>query len=113
MPITNYRFGNLSVDDDTFTSDVIIYPDRVRSHWWRKEGHRLDIADLQEIFDGQPKVLIVGTGYYGRMKVPDETRRLVADQGIEMTIASTPEAVELFNTMRASADIVAALHLTC
>lgn len=113
MQITDYSFGNLSVEDKTFTSDVIIYPDRVRGHWWRKEGHRLDIADLQEVVDIQPRVLIVGTGYYGRMQVPDETCRRIADRGIEMTVASTPEAVELFNMMCASADVVAALHLTC
>ncbi|NIR31805.1 MAG: hypothetical protein GWN84_21315 [Gammaproteobacteria bacterium] len=111
--ITEYRFGHICVDDEAHDKDVVIYPDRVYGPWWRKEGHRLDADDLEAVFAARPRVLIVGTGYYGNMKVPEETRRSIESHGIELHVARTPEAVDLFNTMREAADVVAALHLTC
>lgn len=111
--ITDYAFGRIRVDDESFDKDVIIFADGVQGPWWRREGHRLDAADLEGVFAARPRVLIVGTGYYGNMNVPEETRRSVESRGIELHVARTREAVELFNTMREAADVVAALHLTC
>lgn len=113
MNITDYSFGTICIDGRSYTADVIIYPQRVQGTWRRKEGHRLDVADLEDVMETEPHVLIVGTGYYGRMKVPESTKKHLKAKGIELHIAPTREAVALFNTMRTSADIVAALHLTC
>jgi hypothetical protein len=56
----------------------------------------------------------VGTGYYGRMVIPGETRRYLQAQSVRLHEAHTREAVEAFNRLqRESARIVAALHLTC
>lgn len=113
MKVDDYSFGSISIDDHTYHKDVVIFPDRVSSGWWRKEGHRLDAADLTEAMAAKPRVLIVGTGYYGNMRVPGETERWIREQGVELHVAETPQAVELFNTMRDAAGVVAALHLTC
>lgn len=111
--ITDYAFGRIRVDQESYDKDVVICPHRVHGPWWRKEGHRLDVDDLDVVFAQKPRVLIVGTGYYGNMRVPEETRRSIESRGIELHVAPTREAVELFNTMREAADVVAALHLTC
>jgi len=111
--ITHYDFGKITVDDTPYTSDVVVYPDRVADRWWRREGHRLATADLDEVLAAAPQILIVGTGYFDRMKVPDETLQELTNRGIEIHVAPTREAIELFNTMRTSATVVAALHLTC
>lgn len=113
MKITHYSFGSIAIDNETYTSDVIVYPKRVESSWWRREGHRLDIEDLAELLKTKPRVLIVGTGYYGNMRVPEETRSYLEANGIELHAARTADAVDLYNTMRDSAGTVAALHLTC
>jgi len=113
LEITSYDFGQLSVGGREFRKDVIILPDRVLSPWWRREGHRLDAADLEAVLDAGHGVLVVGTGYHGNMRVPDETRKAVEQRGIELHVARTPEAVAFYNTMRRCADVVAALHLTC
>ena len=113
MNITSYAFGSIEVDNKPYTSDIIIYPQHIESSWWRREGHRLDVEDLKGVMKTHPQVLIVGTGYYGNMKVPDATLQYLEANGIEVHIALTRDAVELFNTMRKSANIVAALHLTC
>ena len=73
----------------------------------------MDLDDLKGAMAAKPRVLIVGTGYYGNMVVPDETRRALESRGVAVQIARTGAAVDLFNAMREAADVVAALHLTC
>ena len=61
-----------------------------------------------------PQLLVIGTGYYGRMQVPKKTIESLRAVGIEVRIAKTSEAVAEFNRLqRESPRIVAALHLTC
>ncbi|HIE53378.1 MAG TPA: hypothetical protein EYP85_16620 [Armatimonadetes bacterium] len=111
--IESYSFGSIAIDGRRYTADVIVYPDRVDASWWRKEGHRLDPADLQEALAAQPEVLVVGTGCYGCMKVPPETAEFVRQQGVELIAARTSEAVQKYNALASSKRVVAALHLTC
>jgi len=113
MKIEHYSFGKVTIDRKTYTSDVIIYPGKVDSSWWRKEGHSLHIADLTEVINAKPEVLVVGTGYSGLMVVPEETISYLNSKGIEVHFARTEKAVELFNTLQKQKKVIAALHLTC
>ena len=54
MKIEHYSFGNITIDGQTYTSDVIIYPERVDASWWRKEGHNLQIEDLAGVIKAEP-----------------------------------------------------------
>lgn len=114
MQITGYNFGHIEIDGQPYTADVIITPDGVLSPWWRKEGHTLGADDLSAILAARPDVLVVGTGFYGRMQVPAETRSYLEQQGMELHVSDTREAVQAFNALqRDLARVVAALHLTC
>ena len=114
MEIASYSFGRIEIDGQTYTADVIVTPERVVGTWWRKQGHRLAIADLPEIMAARPAILVVGTGYYGRMAIAEATRNHLQAHGIRLREARTGEAVAEFNRLqRESARVVAALHLTC
>lgn len=114
MQINHYDFGCVEVEGKVFTSDVIIYSDKVKDEWWRKEGHRLNIKDLDEAVSAQPQILIVGTGYYGNMVVPQATEEYLESRGIEVRSFRTRDAVDEYNRLQQEcARIVAALHLTC
>jgi hypothetical protein len=113
MRITHYSFGRITVDDEIFTSDVVIYPDRINSSWWRKEGHLLQVADLKEIVKESVPFLIIGTGYYGSMKVPAATVDYLKSKGIDVVTCITQKAVETYNRTWGQKPVVAALHLTC
>lgn len=72
------------------------------------------MPDLAEIMAAEPEILVVGTGYYGRMAIPDETRRYLQARRVRLHDAHSGKAVQQFNRLqRESARIVAALHLTC
>jgi hypothetical protein len=114
MRIDQYHFGHIDIEGDGYDADVIIFPDHVQERWWRKEGHRLAQEDLETVLAAKPEVLVVGTGYYGRMQVPEETLDVLRGAGIDVRVEKTGSAVEEFNRLqRECARIVAALHLTC
>ena len=63
MRISDYEFGKIAIENEAYTSDVIISPEHVIDSWRRKQGHNLDITDLDDIMKAKPDVLIIGTGY--------------------------------------------------
>lgn len=114
MNVEAYDFGTIRVGGTTYTSDVIIMPDTVKHSWWRREGHNLCIEDLTDVIAAKPDLLVIGTGYYGRMKVPADTKSYLASRGIEVRTAKTTKAVKEFNELqRGIGKVIAALHLTC
>lgn len=113
MNIEDYAWGKITIDGKTYTSDVIVYPDRVDASWWRKEGHNLHVDDLKDVIAARPECLVIGMGALGAMKVPRETIAHLESQGIRVYAEKTGEAVELFQRLRKERSVIAALHLTC
>jgi len=111
--IESYKFGQIVIDGKQYTSDVIIFSDRVKDSWWRKEGHRLSIEDIQDILKEKPDVLVVGTGYSGLMKILPETKERLKSEGIQLIAENTRKACETYNRLSKSRKVIAALHLTC
>jgi len=68
--IDSYDFGRIIINGKRYNSDLIVFSDKVRDGWWRKEGHRLDVEDLKDVLESKPEVLVVGTGYSGLMRIP-------------------------------------------
>jgi hypothetical protein len=114
MKIDSYSFGQITIDGREYSSDVIIYADRVDAKWWRKEGHRLQTEDLVDVLKARPDILVVGTGYFGMMSVPASTVEQIRTAGTDLRAEKTAKAVDLFNKL-AGGDrrVIAALHLTC
>ena len=88
--IEGYRFGHLVVDGEEQTRDVIVLPKRVVTNWWRAEGHRLTIADLEGVLDELPERMIVGTGAYAQMRPDAEALEQLRQRGIEVQVLPTP-----------------------
>jgi hypothetical protein len=113
MMIESYNFGRITIDGKRYHTDILVFPNKIKTDWLRKEGHRLQIADLKEALEAKPEVLVVGTGYSGLMAVPPETRSYIESKGIELILQKTAEACKTFNNLIESRTVVAALHLTC
>ena len=112
--IENYSFGQILIDGKKYNSDLIIFKDHIYDSWWRKEGHNLCIDDIKEIINKKPDVLIIGTGYFGLMKVPKELIENVKSSGTKQVIVKkTGDACNEYNKICKKKNIVAAFHLTC
>jgi hypothetical protein len=114
MEIEAYRFGYVRINGVEYRRDVIVFPEKVLSDWWREDGHILSLNDLTEVLKYGPGILVIGTGAHGAMKVPQALADELESRGIDVLIAKTDAAVEQFNELTAAKrPAVAALHLTC
>jgi hypothetical protein len=111
--IDSYQFGQIVISGQKYTSDVIIFPDRVKKNWWRKSGHELCPDDIAEVLAENPEVLVVGTGASGLVKVLPQVTQSLEAQGIKLIAQPTSEACNTYNQLCQSQKVVAALHLTC
>ena len=107
------RFGRIVIDNVAFNRDVIIFPDRIRSDWRRRDGHNLALEDLAEVLESNPEAIILGRGLFGRMKVSDDIHELITEQGIELVVLRTEGASKAYNELRERRRVVAALLLSC
>ena len=111
--IDSYQFGEIVINGRQYSSDVIIFPDRVKDNWWRKTGHQLCLDDIAEVITENPEVLIVGTGESGLMRVLLEVEQEVSARGINLILQATDGACYTYNQLCHSQRVVAALHITC
>lgn len=113
MHIDSYEFGRLVIDGKEFRTDLLIWPGRIKSDWWRREGHLLQLEDVVEALAADPQVLVVGTGNPGNLRVDPDLAGYLKDQGIELVVKPTREAVPEINDLSGRRRLAAALHLTC
>ncbi|PMP67462.1 MAG: hypothetical protein C0190_03210 [Thermodesulfobacterium geofontis] len=116
--ISHYSFGNLIFKNTSYNKDLIIIKtsdgEKILSNWWRKEGHRLQVEDLEEVWKSPVKYLIVGTGASGLMKVDSEVEKKAKELNIKLEAYLTDQAVKRFNELYSSeASVAGAFHLTC
>jgi len=113
LKITDYHFGKMQIADQIYTRDLILTPGQIIPDWRRTEGHRLALSDLQTVLDEfKPAILVLGTGKFGLMQVPESVLRELQSRQIEVFVLKTGAAVEKFNEF-AGSNILAAFHLTC
>lgn len=113
--IEKYNFGEMVINGNTYTNDVIIGPDKVRGDWWRKSGHYLQLEDIKDVIEAEePEIVIIGTGKFGRMRVSPEVKKYLENKGIDYFIKSSGKASDIYNEKRGKTDkVVGAFHLTC
>lgn len=111
--IENYQFGEITINDISYHTDVIIFPDKIHDNWWRSKGHFLGITDLEPVIHYKPEILFIGTGMYGLMKVDKNIIHQLKELGINhIDVGKTKIICEHFNK-ETSLKKIAALHLTC
>ena len=97
--IDSQRFGQVIVNGKIYSSDIIIYSDRVKDNWRRIKGHQLCLDDIAEIIGERPEVLVVGTGVYELVKILPEVKQAVDEKGIRLVSGNTDKACETYNQL--------------
>ena len=113
--IDQYTTGShMTVDGTKYHQDLKIIRGEVKGNWWRRQGHRLDTNDIQDILSAKPEVLVIGTGYAGNLHIPGAVRQKIENHHIKIIAATTADATKTFNRLEAEGKNVAgAFHLTC
>jgi hypothetical protein len=111
--IESYDFGAMVVDGQKYTADLIISPQKINSAWWRMEGHKLVLKDLEDVFKQDIEALVIGTGFFGLMKVQEDVIEAARLKRLSLHIEQTEKAVQIFNKLFLQTKTAGAFHLTC
>jgi hypothetical protein len=110
--IEAYSFGRIVVDGKIYINDIKIFKNKVKPEWWRLEGHKLQLSDMEDVIAAKPKIIVVGRGHDGVMVVAEEVREFCKENKIELIELYTAEAVKKFNEI-AGPGVIGLFHLTC
>ena len=114
MKINKYHFASITINNQKYKKDLIVFPHKIKQNWRRKKGHSLSIKDLKEVIVYKPDIFIIGTGTRGMMKVSEDIKKEIKRLDIKLIIAKTKSAVDLFNEyLEDNKKIVGVFHLTC
>ena len=117
--ITHVSWGRLEVEghDQPF-KDAKLYPGGAREWDWNETGtsHSPGIqpADVDELVDAGARVIVLSQGMNNRLQVQPQTLQMLNDQGIDVRVETTGEAVVTYNDLRDAGRSVGGLfHSTC
>ena len=114
---TDYKFGHIRILGKDYDYDVEVRSSGEVLKWWRKESHVIDLEDIERTLNQKPEIIIIGTGAMGIAQITEKARKEIKEQGIELIVQKTGQAVKVFNELvkqkREEKNIIALFHLTC
>lgn len=104
----------MTINGKSYTSDLIIFREYIETNWRRKKGHSIHLDDLKTVFEKEVETLIIGTGKYGLVEVPEGIIKELRTRDIELIIEKSDDAVTKFNErVKKKAKVAGAFHLNC
>ena len=111
-------FGQITIDGELYKQDILIRLDgsiEKRAKKLSKQvygtSHKISLAEAEHIYQAGADLLVIGTGQYGLVELSPEARQFFEDQGLEVEMSPTPQALEAWN--QAEVDKIGVFHLTC
>ena len=116
--IDKTKFGAITISGTKFDNDVIIRLDgRVEKRKKKLSkaiygtSHIISLDEAQYVYEPGVQRLIIGIGQSGMAKLSDEAAGFLKDQGCQVDLKPTPEAIKLWNDINGS--VIALFHVTC
>lgn len=116
--IDELTFGSIVVEGKKYRRDVLIFSDGMVKR--RKGGflmfgrHKIKKQELEELSQGQPEIIIVGTGTNGAAHIAPEAESWAKGKNLSLLVQPSYDAVARLNALAEQKKNVAALiHITC
>ena len=103
----HYGDGLLKVNQTSYDSSLIIFPDALHTDWPVNSIDDIDISHFEEITRRRPDIVLLGTGTQQRFPSPD-LRRALAESGLHLEFMDTAAACRTYNLLAAEGRDVAA-----
>ena len=117
-PIEHLEWGRMQIAGVGAGKDFKLWPGGGREWDWSETGTRhepgIQPADVQELLDHGVSILVLSRGMHLRLETCPATLKLLEREGIEVKVAETREAAEIYNELAARGLAVGGLfHSTC
>ena len=111
-------FGSIVVAGKKYRRDILLFADGTVKK--RKGGflmfgsHKIKKQELEELSQGQPEIIIVGTGTNGVAHIAPEAESWAKGKNLSLLVQPSYDAVARLNELGEQKKKVAALmHITC
>jgi hypothetical protein len=111
-------FGSIIVEGKKYRRDILIFADGTVKK--RKGGflvfgsHKIKKRELEELSQGHPEIIIVGTGTDGAAHIAPEAESWAKGKNLSLLVQPSYDAVARLNEIVEQKKKVAALmHITC
>jgi len=115
--IHHVSWGRMEVASLGEGKDFVLYPGGGREWDWSLTGTRhnpgIQPADVAELIERRCSVVILSRGMELRLQVMPETLRVLEDAGIQVHVAETGEAAELYNELAVEYRVGGLFRSTC
>ena len=118
VKIDELTFGSIVVEGKKYRRDILIFTDGTIKK--RKGGflmygnHKIKRHELEELSQGQPEIIIVGTGTDGAAHIAPEAESWAKGKNLSLLVQPSYDAVTKLNELAEQKKRVAALiHITC
>jgi hypothetical protein len=116
--IDEITFGSIVIEGKKYRRDVLIFADGTVK---KREGgflmfgsHKIKKQELEELSQGQPETIIVGTGTNSAAHIAPEAESWAKGKNLSLLIQPSYDAVAKVNELAEQRKKVAALiHITC
>jgi len=116
--IDELTFGSIIVEGKKYRRDILIFADGTVKK--RKGGflmfgsHKIKKHELEELSQGQPETIIVGTGTNGAANIAPDAESWAKEKNLSLLVQPSYDAVARLNELAKQKKKVAALiHITC
>jgi hypothetical protein len=116
--IDELTFGSIVVEGKKYRRDILIFADgtvkRRKGGFLMFGSHEIKKRELEELSQGQPETIIVGTGTNGAARVVPEAESWAKGKNLSLLVQPSYDAVARLNELGEQKKKVAALiHITC
>ncbi len=116
--INGTGFGYIDLNGERIKHDILIRLDgevKKRKKKLSKEiygtSHTISQAEAEYIYQEGAVQLLVGAGHFNRVRLSPEAENYFQEQGCQVKILSTPNAVQAWN--ESEGKIIGLFHITC
>jgi hypothetical protein len=98
--IEEYKFGQITIDGQTFDRDIQTDWNGETIDWCRQQDHLIEAGDIQSAIEKNPESIVIGTGFEAQAQLAEEARIFIQEKGIKLFVDRTEEAVRTFNILK-------------
>lgn len=115
--VLHVSWGRMEIAGVGQGKDFVLYPGGGHEWDWSLTGTRhnpgIQPADVAELIDRRCDVVVLSRGMELRLQVMPDTIRALESAGVEVRMAETSEAVNLYNDLVADHRVGGLFHSTC
>jgi len=118
MIIEKTSFGSITIDGKTYEHDVLIRLSTAITKRKKKlskriygTSHVLSLDEAKHIYEKGCKVIIIGTGQHGALRLSPEAEAYFKKKECEVILQGTPTALQTFNQTEGRR--IGVFHVTC